>query len=347
MKFKKEVRYAEILNPLKNFELEKQVVEHRFDPLTGQSTVITSGRFSYAKRLFETDKNELLKVAEQTRQNCPFCPERILNSTPKFPAKLVPGGRMIEDEVIIFPGLFAHMDFNALAVVDKEHYLEIDELAPDRILKVFKGGLRYFRRINEVYPTVKFVAFVGNYLPPSGSSIIHPHVQLLASDQPFYLLNLLIKKSNEYFKKNNRNYWIELIEKEKEIGERFVAETRDVAWLTPFAPTKTFEVWGINKIKDNFMQFNDKDLRVFAEGLANIFRFYKEEGVNCFNFTLYSGQLDENASDYFRVGLRISARFGFKQPFINDVWGLQALLLEGEAYETPETVAKKLREYFK
>jgi galactose-1-phosphate uridylyltransferase len=347
LEFKKEVRYAEILNPLKNFKLERQTVEHRFDPLTAQTTIVTSGRFSYAKRLFETDKDDLLKTVEQTRQNCPFCPERIFNNTPKFPSNLVPGGRIVEDEVVIFPGLFAHMDFNALAVVSKEHYLEIDELAPEKILKVFKGGLRYFIRVNEVYPEVKYAAFVGNYLPPSGSSIIHPHVQLLASDQPFYMLKLLIEKSKEYFGKIGRNYWLELVGKEREIGDRYIGEIKDVVWITPFAPTKTFEVWGIDKVKDNFKQLNDEDLRSFAEGLSKVFKFYKQEGVGCFNFTLYSGPLDEQAKDHFKIGLRVSARFGFKQPFINDVWGLQSLLLEGESYETPEAVARKLREFFK
>jgi hypothetical protein len=39
----KQVRKVVVLNPLKGFEAEEQVLERRFDPLTEQSTFVARG----------------------------------------------------------------------------------------------------------------------------------------------------------------------------------------------------------------------------------------------------------------------------------------------------------------
>jgi hypothetical protein len=53
----------------------------------------------------------------------------------------------------------------------------------------------YLRRLSEVKPLIRFPAFVFNYLPPAGSSIFHPHMQVLVRDRPFYLVKLLLEKA--------------------------------------------------------------------------------------------------------------------------------------------------------
>jgi len=338
-------RWAEILNPLKGFKTEKQLVEHRFDPLTGSSTVIAPGRFEYVKRLFQSDFQLLEKAVTEARDSCPFCPENIHEKTPKFPSSLIPEGRVEVGESTIFPGLFAHMEFNAIAVLSRGHRLEPRDFAPERILNVFRGGIRYLKAVHRAYPDVKFAAFVGNYLPPAGSSIFHPHVQILASDQPLLFLKQLHEASRGYAEQHSSNFWLKLLEEESH-GERYVGSTGSVKWLTPFAPMRTFEVWGIDEKASSLLELDDESLRSIADGLARVLACYSEGGFSCFNFILYSGPLGEDASGYFRAALRIALRFGYRQPFINDVWGLQSCLMEGESYESPEEVAKRLRKYF-
>ncbi|MEM3028005.1 MAG: hypothetical protein QW220_04675 [Candidatus Bathyarchaeia archaeon] len=345
IEFRRMLRFAELLNPSKGFELERQVIEHRFDPLTGEATIVTSGRFDYARRLFQADQDALKKTIEATRPGCPFCPEKVATVTPRFPEGFLEEGRPRMREAIAFPGLFAHMDFNTIIVLSEAHFLELQELAPRRVLDAFILGSRILRRLFETRSEMRFGAFVGNYLPPSGSSIVHPHLHLLASDRPFELVRKLMDASKGFFEKNRENFWKKLIEVEKSKGERYLWEIKGTEWIVPFAPSKTFEVWGISKDRASLLALEERELEGFAEGLGRVLGFYASEGISCFNFALYSGPSDEDSSDYFRVGLRIVARFGYRQPFTNDVWGLQALLQEGEAYEAPEAIAERLRSF--
>ncbi|MBS7610437.1 hypothetical protein KEJ19_07790, partial [Candidatus Bathyarchaeota archaeon] len=239
------------------------------------------------------------------------------------------------------------MDFNTVIVLSEAHFLEPQDLAPKRVLDAFILGLKILRRLFETRQEMKmrFGAFVGNYLPPAGSSIVHPHLHMLASDRPFELVRKLMDASKRFSERNGENFWAKLIEVEKSKGERYLWEIKGTEWIVPFAPSKTFEVWGISKDRASLLALGERELEGFAEGLGRVLGFYASEGLSCFNFALYSGPLDEDSSDYFRVGLRIVARFAYRQPFINDVWGLQALLQEGEAYETPEAIAERLRSF--
>ena len=345
IRFRKEVRFAELLTPLRNYEPEKQVVEHRYDPLTERTTVVTAGRFQYVKRNFESDEQIVSSIAESTKAVCPFCPSQLERSTPRFPSRIVPEGNIVVDDVVLFPGLFAHMDFNAVAVLGKEHYLPPKMIAPEKIYSAFRAGLAYLKRLRESRPEVFYASYAGNYFPLSGSTIIHPHMHVLASDLPLQLQKELLDRSREYFSKQGSNYWLDLIN-EEEGGERFVGSIEDTVWLTPFAPSSTYEVWAISRSFSDFLDIGEEGFRPFAEGLARVLRFYQEERLSCFNFALYSGPIGEDSDEYFRMGLRVLGRFGYKPPYVSDIWSLQAILMEGEAYDTPENMAQRLKKHF-
>ncbi|MEM2073996.1 MAG: hypothetical protein QXS74_07265 [Nitrososphaeria archaeon] len=344
IQFVKEVKYARLHSPLKNYQVDEQAVEHRLDPLLSRETVITPGRFQYVKRLFESDEKEILNVVENTRTNCPFCPEKIQASTPSFPKEFVEEGKIVVGETVLFPSLFAHMDYNAVGVLCKEHYLKLSEI-PEKLYDGFRAGLIWLKKLNNYDKNVRFACFIENYFPPSGSTVIHPHIQVLASERPFNMLKDLILNSKEYFKSCGTNYWLDLIDTELK-GERFIGEASDIVWLTPFAPMHTYEVLAISRKFSNILELDEECIKGFVSGLKNILKFFQDEGLSSFNLTLYSGPFGEDSSNYFRVGLRIVGRSGYRFPFVSDIWGLQTLMMEGEAYETPERMAEKLKKYF-
>lgn len=106
MEFASEKRLARLHSPLKKFRIDEQVVEHRRDPLTGRRNIVR-GRRGYVKRDLQTDEASLLQTAQQTREGCPFCPERAEKSAPRFPAGLVSEGMIRVGEAGTFPSLFA------------------------------------------------------------------------------------------------------------------------------------------------------------------------------------------------------------------------------------------------
>ena len=346
MRLIKEVGKARILNPLKGFELEEQELERRFDPLTGFSTIVAKGRFQYVKRFFEHDEQLLRKLAEASQPTCPFCPGKVEETTPKFPPEMVVEGRIKVGRCYAFPSLHAHSDLNAVVVLGPKHYLSLKEMNGNLLYEGFKAGLEVLRSVHSANPSLSFASLIMNYLPTAGSSIIHPHMQVLASSLPFNYLRLLLAKSFEHYLNTASNYWKKLIEYEEMMGERFIGMHGNVAWLAPFAPSRHFEVWGIVQDNSDLLSLSDMDLRRIAEGLAKVLSFYHNKGLFSFNFALYASPLGRPL-EYFNVIIRVCARLGLKEPFLNDFWAMPALLMENEIVELPEEYALAIKQCFK
>jgi UDPglucose--hexose-1-phosphate uridylyltransferase len=341
----KQVRKVVVLNPLKGFEAEEQVLERRFDPLTEQSTFVARGRLNYVRHFFDTDRALLTKLAESSKPNCPFCPDRVELSTPKFPEAIAPAGRIKVGRCIALPSLHAHADFNAVIVLGSSHLAYPKELEADLIAEGLQAGLEALKAAWRADSELTYGVVIMNYLPPAGSSIIHPHMQALSSNVPFNLQRLLLSRSYKHYLKASRNYWLDLLEREREARERLIAEGSYVAWLAPLAPLRFFEVWGVFKEPLDPSKVGSEALREAAEGVSKILSFYEDEGILCFNMALILPPFG-SAQAFFNPQVRLCARLGLSQPFLNDFWALAALLMESEVFEAPEDYAARAKRYF-
>jgi UDPglucose--hexose-1-phosphate uridylyltransferase len=345
IRFESTLRQARILSPLNNFEPVTQIIDHREDPLTRRRVLVLKQRMEYVKRFIETDDNFLNELIDSTASTCPFCPSSILSKSPKFTSDLLPEGRIQVGEAVCFPSLFAHEDFNAIVVPTRSHSLPLNQMEPSMFVDAFKACLLYFERVRFNSPEAKFATIIMNFLPPAGSTIGHSHLQALASDIPFQSIERQLEASKAYHDENRVSYWVDLVETEKRLGERYLGNTRNVDWLTPFAPTGLNEAQAIVKHKSSLDQLTSEDLEGLAEGLVRVMRCYHDAGVRSINAAIYSGPLGQ-ILDHFAVNLRIVSRYGYKPRFVSDVWALQYLLGEQEVYASPEETASKLRSYF-
>jgi galactose-1-phosphate uridylyltransferase len=345
IRFESVAREARLLNPLKNFELESQAVEHRRDPLTGRSVIVLRGRMDYVRRFIESDGNFLDELHKSSQPDCPFCPGALLSKAPKFIPEIASEGRIQVGDAVCFPSLFAHEDFNALVVPTQSHRLGLNEFSSTMLVNAFKACLKYFQKVRAYQAEVKYAAIVMNFLPPAGSTIAHAHLQALASDLPFQSNRELLEMSEAYFQNNGTNYWADLVEAEKQLNARYLGKIGNVHWLTPFAPFGLNEAQAIVLGKSSLDALSDNDLNGLAEGMIRVLRFYDETGIMCFNAAIYSGPLGE-AHDYFDVGVRLVSRYGYKPRFVSDAWSLQYLLRDQEVYESPEETCQKLRKHF-
>jgi UDPglucose--hexose-1-phosphate uridylyltransferase len=345
IEFSKTVKHTKILNPLNNFEEETLTFEYRTDPLTGRNTTVINGMLNYIGKFLASDAEMLRGLVKQTRATCPFCPESVRIKTPMFPKDFLPEGRIIEGEAVVVPNLLGHAERSVLAVLGKKHYRHLNDFTPELLIDGFKGAMQYLIRLSEVDASARFPALAFNYLSPAGSSIFHPHMQILARDRPFYLVNLLLQKSKAYREKHGSNYWQDLIATEKN-GERYLSELNSVEWLVPFAPLRGLnEVQAIVKGKSSLKELDEAEWRGLAAGIAKVLQFYHSQGYVSFNIILMSGPVDEHL-DYFDVNLRIVSRPGVSQFCFTDAWAVPYLLWDGEAVEAPERFAEKLRVQF-
>jgi len=335
---------ARLHNPMKNFELEEQRIEYRLDPLTGESTLITPGRAEYVKKYFVEDEEVLRRFFEESRTNCPFCEENLWAKAARFPSDLIEEGVVKLGDVVAFPSLFAHSEYNAVIVLGKQHALRLSEFNRSILSQAISAAKLMLRRICEVDPDVKYAAFVINYLPPAGSSVAHPHAQLLASTIPFNRLQLLISKSRRYFEEQGRCYWHSLIEVEKEKGERYLTRLGSVEWYLPYAPLRQNEIRATIPWKSSINDLSEDDINHFAEGIVRALRFYSSQGVGAFNLCLYSAQGEDPR--YFWAGLEMASRPGVKPIYLNDIWSLPLLLNSNEVFEAPEVLCRKVKPFF-
>lgn len=343
IKFEKHVAQAIFHSPLKNFELESQEIETRIDPLTGITTKVRTGRKVW-QRLYNTDEKLLAEIVAKSREGCFFCPERVGEATPKFPAELVPEGRIIVGQACLFPNLFAQKEHSAVAVISHEHYLSLDQFTPKLLADAFKACAIYFERVNRHKPN-QYAEIGFNCLFTGGASIPHPHLQVMASDWPYFLIANLTEKSQRYYSQNSSCFWEDLVTTEKELGQRYLGHLGNTEWLTPFAPMREDEIHGLVKNKSNFLQFDQSDWESLAEGITRVFRYYKDKGLSCCNFAIYSGRLNQKL-DYLWAGVRIVSRSSVQAQPINDVFYAQNILFDGLVTEPPEEIAKAARKYF-
>jgi galactose-1-phosphate uridylyltransferase len=342
--FEKTVRHARILNPLKDFAETIIEFEYRRDPLTGRNTTVIKGMIEYIRRFLKTDESLLSSLIESTRTNCPFCPENVRSKTPMFTPDIVPEGRIEQGDVVVVPNLIGHAERSVLAILSEQHHLRLNEFTPKIFLDALNAGLSYLKRLFKLEPNERFPVFVINYLPPAGSSIVHPHMQILVRESPFFLVKLLLNKSEEYYLRFKSSYWSDLLEIERG-HERYLFSENGVEWLTPFAPLRGIaEVQAVVPGRSNLLELTEEELEGIARGLSKILKFYHHESLSCFNVILLSGPLDMHL-DYFDINLRVMARPGLQNISFTDAWALPYFLWDGEAVEEPEKLAERIKTF--
>ena len=348
IEFQKTVKQTTILSPLKNFEEETLTFEYRADPLTGRNTTVIKGMLGYVSKFFRSDAEMLHALMEKTRATCPFCPESVQTKTPMFPKDFLTDGRITSGDAVVVPNLLGHAERSVIAVLGSEHHLTLKDFTANLLADGFKGGATYLKQLREVDPSARFPAFVFNYLTPAGSSIFHPHMQILARNIPFFLVGLQIAKSREYYEHCGSSFWRDLVTVErKQERERYVSKVNGVDWFVPFAPLRGLnEAQAVVKGKSNMLELTDEEWRGLAEGITKVLAFYHSLGYVSFNIVLLSGPVDEHL-DYFDVNLRIVSRPGIQEFCFTDAWALPCLLWDGEAVEEPEKLAEKLKPFFK
>ena len=345
IEFQKTVKQTTILSPLKNFEEETLTFEYRADPLTGRNTTVIKGMLGYVSKFFTSDAEMLHALMEKTRATCPFCPESVQTKTPMFPKDFLADGRITSGDAVVVPNLLGHAERSVIAVLGSEHHLTLKDFTANLLADGFKGGATYLKRLREVDPSARFPAFVFNYLTPAGSSIFHPHMQILARNIPFFLVGLQIAKSREYYEHWGSSFWNDLVTAERK-QERYLSKVNGVDWFVPFAPLRGLhEAQAVVKGKSNMLELTDEEWRGLAEGITKVLAFYHSLGYVSFNIVLLSGPVDEHL-DYFDVNLRIVSRPGIQEFCFTDAWALPYLLWDGEAVEEPERSAEKLKLFF-
>jgi UDPglucose--hexose-1-phosphate uridylyltransferase len=336
--FKRIQSKTRLINPLKDFSLDEIPFEIRYDPLTGETG-----------RVFDTpykppERHDINETVQRSREIfCPFCPDTLEKSTPLFPEELIPGGRIKEGQATLIPNLLPFDTYAGVAILSEKHYIKIADLTPEIMKDAFSAALLFIKRVVEFDPEVHFFSINWNYMPQSGSSLVHPHIQVNCGYFPTNHHRLQIEGCKKYLKKNGKSFWQDFINAEKECKERFIAEIGPTFWTLSFVPQSFLpDVWCIFPDYYSLIQLSIVDIDSFLQGLARVLRYFGQENIHAFNMSIFSVKEDKD----FRINARICPRLLTRAIGNSDRAYPYTLHKEPYAVIPPESLCLKLKESF-
>jgi galactose-1-phosphate uridylyltransferase len=329
--FRHERFTAELLDPRKGFEPACTEVEVRWDPLTGQSCrLLPSGSMP------PPAAQDLEALAERSRPTCPFCAERVEHETPRFPEAVLPGGRIRVGEALLFPNLLPYSKWSSVSVYSPErHVLRLEQLTPSLVADNLAAQVEFARAVLAYDPTSVWISINANQLPPSGSSIFHPHLQGAAHPVPTTAQRVFAELDADRV----RRY----VELERAAGERFIASLGPVDWLASFAPGGLGEIRGVVSGAGSTADLDRQRITSLASGLSAVFRLYARLGFQSFNVATHG--VAAGARDPMLV-LRVVARGTFGPLERSDVMWSECLHGEVATDLRPERVTELARDLF-
>jgi UDPglucose--hexose-1-phosphate uridylyltransferase len=328
-------KVARFLDPRHDYAPAEIACEVRRDPLTGRS-----GRVAHVLG-FHLAAVDFGPMIEESRAGCPFCPDRVLQVTPKFAESVVASGRVRRGEAVVFPNLAPYDEHSAVVAMTAEHYVPLDGFSAPVLSDAFGAAVEYLRAVSRQPRTTYTLAF-WNYFPASGGTQIHPHLQLAATDTPGNALEQELLASRRYAASEGRSYWSDLIQEEQKNGERFLALGSHTAWMTDFVSQSLLaDILVVFPERRSLLALPDEALGEFYRGLIQLLTSLRSTGVYSFNLAWYSAPTDR---DDFWLHARLSPR-AYMAPRLwgTDTSALQQLYREHFMVQTPEAAAEALR----
>lgn len=333
------------LNPLKEFAEDIQTLQIRRDPLLGDTSVFNPELKDKAQIFFGSCDQELIKnLVEETAKNCFFCGDAVAKSTPRFMPDFSSEGRIKVGEALLFPNLFSLGTYHPVIRLCDAHFLKLSQFTPDLIVNGFLAAQQFNTIACEKDAAVAYAAVTANYLFPAGASLVHPHLQMIATTLPYSYQARILEGCRRWQNDYGTSYFDDLRAEEMN-GPRFVGQTGQWQWITPFSPLGNNEVMAIHEDLGDLDELSDQDLFDLSTGIAKILAHYETLGHLSYNYALYSVRKERNDAG-FRALLKIITRQNLYPNYRNDDYFLQKLLQSELIITPPEELAKQLRSRF-
>jgi len=344
--FEHSVETSSFFSPLLEMQLDEQIIEVRRDPLTGM-TAVASAALATKEEMFygKTDWPHAEELARNSREGCFFCPEKVLDVTPRYPEHVVPGGRFERGRALVFPNLFPLAALHAVVTYPERHFLRPSDFDPELLGEGLGAGVEFAGRAEGAYVDLEHLELCCNHMLPAGASMVHPHFQVFGGHAAPWLLRLQWELAAAFYREHGVSYWQTLVDEESALGVRVVGGAAGCTWLAAYAPTGGREVMAVLPGRARIAALDDDQVAELARGLSKVLAWYEREGLSAFNFSLCGGPLHGDARAH-AVVLRVVARSAFKPDYRTDDYFLQKQLGGELIFVAPEQIAATLRAEF-
>jgi len=237
--------------------------ELRYDPITREWVIIAPER---ARRPHQPLKPSNADKLPDWDESCPFCPGNE-SQTPPEVFRLPLSDKASTWEVRVIPNRFAALmpEGSITRREDGRFFRKMDGIGAHEVIiespshnittalmsyeQVQKILIAYQERYNALKKNrqFKFISIFKNHGQASGTSLIHPHSQLIATPilAPYYHRRLDV--AVDYYAVSGSCLYCELLAEELKKGERIVAQTKEFVVFHPYASRTPWETWIIPK----------------------------------------------------------------------------------------------------
>lgn len=167
-------------------------------------------------------------------------------------------------------------------------------------------------------PRVEHVIYFKNHGPRAGTSLLHPHCQIIGLPVVPYRVRSRIEEARRYFDDTGDCVYCDVLREEMAMGSRVISETTDFVAFIPYAASSPFHSWILPKgHHSSFLTVSDTTILRLAEVLWTVLRkLYLGLNDPDYNFILRSAPVKEWYSDYLHwyvtVVPRVTQSAGFE-----------------------------------
>ncbi len=199
--------------------------------------------------------------------------------------------------------------YHEVVVESPQHDERLDEMPVDRLAGVVATWRDRYRTL-AADPRIKAVIVFRNFGERAGTSLVHPHSQILATPviPPDALRRYAV--ATRYFDDTGRCVYLDLLDRELETAERVVAERPGLVAVSPFASRVPYETWISPRApRPSFASLQDGEVRELADLLRDVVASLRHAaGDPDYNLVIHSAPAGEETKPFFLWHLRVLPR---------------------------------------
>ena len=317
--------------------------EYRQNPLTGHWVIIAPGRSARPQQFSGHAKQSLPERSE----TCDFCPGNEHKTTPevfavrddysavdregwsvrvvanKYPAVTMDADGVPTPEVAargggaekkaaaessLRPGRPA-VGMHEVVIESPIHNRHL-ALQDTRQATLIVEALRHRYRMISQARDVRYISIIKNHGLKSGSSILHPHMQIIATSVVPPAAGFMVDRQEAFAREAGRSFFDALIEEELSAGRRVVGMNEEFVTLTPWASQLPYEMWIVPRRQmATFGELPDEQMERFAIVVRDaLYRVYKSLDDQDYNFIIHSAPKGQRAQQHHRWFVQIVPR---------------------------------------
>jgi len=225
----------------------------RQDPTTRQWVILAPGRATRPHNNLSIPRPELPEFDE----SCPFCPGNEDKTPPEvlrvpdhpWRCRVVPNlySALSGDDSTERRGstMFREMPgagSGEVVIESPTHNARLDEMPLDDVCCMVHSWRERYRVLAEA-PHIRTVIVFKNFGPLAGTSLLHPHSQIVAI--PVYAPRMMrrLDIATDYFTDTGHCVYDDLLQAERDAGLRIIADRKSFVAFEPFAAGSPYETW--------------------------------------------------------------------------------------------------------